>query len=242
MFAGRDQVNPVGGTECAKDVYAQAGITDPRKEIDVVEMYVPFSWFEPMWLENLLFAGPGEGWRMVEDGVTQLDGDLPLAPYWRAQCLQLFVAGEPSCLHADQLVRASSENDLAAAVGDTVRDGTEVLLLSDPLDPNSKPGDPDAAFTEENNGSEEEINTLSKQGYLIRTRADSDTEQARTNDGSRRDLSLRSGAQLVSTDYPKSEPAKWDGHYFVAMPADAIVRCNPVNAPADCKIDPKEKP
>jgi len=107
---------------------------------------------------------------------------------------------------------------------------------------NSKPGDPDAAFTEENNGSEEEINTLSKQGYLIRTRADSDTEQARTNDGSRRDLSLRSGAQLVSTDYPKSEPAKWDGHYFVAMPADAIVRCNPVNAPADCKIDPKEKP
>src|SRR3546814_19207798 len=40
-------------------------------------MYVPFSWFEPMWLENLGFAGPGEGWKMVEDGVTQIDGDLP---------------------------------------------------------------------------------------------------------------------------------------------------------------------
>ena len=58
--------------------------------------------------------------RMV---AAQLDGALPLAPYWRARCLQLFVAGEPTCLHADQLVRASSENDLAAAVGDTVRDG-----------------------------------------------------------------------------------------------------------------------
>ena len=78
MFAGRDQVNPVGGTECAKDVYAQAGITDPRKEIDVVEMYVPFSWFEPMWLENLLFAPEGDGWKYVEDGVTQMDGDLPV--------------------------------------------------------------------------------------------------------------------------------------------------------------------
>lgn len=78
MFAGRDQVNPVGGTECARDVYAQAGITNPRQEIDVVEMYVPFSWFEPMWLENLLFAEEGQGWKMVEEGATQMDGDLPV--------------------------------------------------------------------------------------------------------------------------------------------------------------------
>jgi acetyl-CoA C-acetyltransferase len=78
MFAGRDQVNPLGGQECAKDVFAQAGITNPRAEIDVVEMYVPFSWFEPMWLENLGFCEIGEGWRLVEDGVTQMDGDLPV--------------------------------------------------------------------------------------------------------------------------------------------------------------------
>jgi acetyl-CoA C-acetyltransferase len=31
-----------------------------------------------MWLENLGFAGPGDGWRMVEDGATQMDGDLPV--------------------------------------------------------------------------------------------------------------------------------------------------------------------
>ncbi|MBI2705984.1 MAG: thiolase domain-containing protein [Actinobacteria bacterium] len=78
MFAGRDQVNPRGGQECAWDVYKQAGIAHPRDEIDCVEMYVPFSWFEPMWLENLHFAGVGEGWKMVESGATQLDGDLPV--------------------------------------------------------------------------------------------------------------------------------------------------------------------
>ena len=78
MFAGRDQVNPRGGNDCAADVYKQAGITDPRREIDMVEMYVPFSWFEPMWLENLLFCEEGEGWKLVEGGVTQLDGDLPV--------------------------------------------------------------------------------------------------------------------------------------------------------------------
>ena len=78
MFAGRDQVNPQGGRDCAADVYRQAGITNPREEIDVVEMYVPFSWFEPMWLENLGFAAEGEGWQLVEKGVTEMTGDLPV--------------------------------------------------------------------------------------------------------------------------------------------------------------------
>jgi acetyl-CoA C-acetyltransferase len=78
LSADRDTVLPRAGSDCAADVFAQAGITDPRGQIDCVEMYVPFSWFEPMWLENLGFAGPGEGWKLVEDGVTQLDGDLPV--------------------------------------------------------------------------------------------------------------------------------------------------------------------
>jgi acetyl-CoA C-acetyltransferase len=78
MFAGRDQVSPRGGQDCAADVYRQAGIRNPRREIDVVEMYVPFSWFEPMWLENLGFAEVGEGWKLTEAGVTAMDGDLPV--------------------------------------------------------------------------------------------------------------------------------------------------------------------
>jgi acetyl-CoA C-acetyltransferase len=76
--SGRDQVNPDAGKECAADVYAQAGITDPRRQVDVVEMYVPFSWYEPMWLENLGFAPEGEGWRMTEEGATTMTGDLPV--------------------------------------------------------------------------------------------------------------------------------------------------------------------
>ena len=78
MFAGRDQVSPQGGRDCAADVYRQAGISNPRKDIDVVEMYVPFSWFEPMWLENLGFADVGGGWKMTEEGSTAMDGDLPV--------------------------------------------------------------------------------------------------------------------------------------------------------------------
>jgi acetyl-CoA C-acetyltransferase len=80
MFAGRDQVSPRAGRECAAEVYRQAGITDPRREIDVAEIYVPFSWYEPMWMENLGFAHEGEGWKMVVEGATAFDGDLPVNP------------------------------------------------------------------------------------------------------------------------------------------------------------------
>ena len=77
MFAGRDAINPEAGKLCAKELYAKAGITDPRKEIDCAEVYVPFAWFEAMWMENLGFAPEGEGWKAVHDGSTELTGDIP---------------------------------------------------------------------------------------------------------------------------------------------------------------------
>ncbi len=78
MFAGRDQVNPQAGRDCAAELYRKAGISDPRKEIDCAEIYVPFSWFEPMWMENLGFSPEGSGWKMTYEGATALDGDLPV--------------------------------------------------------------------------------------------------------------------------------------------------------------------
>ena len=39
MFAGRDAVNPQAGKDCAADVFGQAGITNPREQIDVCEIY-----------------------------------------------------------------------------------------------------------------------------------------------------------------------------------------------------------
>ena len=78
MAAGRDQVNPQAGRDCVADVYSQAGITNPIEEIDAVECYVPFSWYEPMWMENLGFAEVGEGWKLTESGATGPDGKLPV--------------------------------------------------------------------------------------------------------------------------------------------------------------------
>lgn len=80
VFPGRNPVRPRAGVECAHDVYRQAGISVPRQEIDVAELYVPFSWYEPMWLEGHDIAGPGEGWKMVESGETELTGSFPVNP------------------------------------------------------------------------------------------------------------------------------------------------------------------
>lgn len=73
MYPWREEVNPLASIECAKDVYKQAGISNPLKEIDMAEVYVPFSWYEPMWLESLGFADVGEGWRLSLDGTTSRD-------------------------------------------------------------------------------------------------------------------------------------------------------------------------
>jgi hypothetical protein len=98
---------------------------------------------------------------------------------------------------------------------------------------NAIPDAPDAAFIEQNDGSKAEIDVLVKQGYLVRTRTDEGTEQARTNDTTRRDIALSGGAQMLSTDYPLSEPSPWT-KFSVGLPGGLIARCNPVNKPAGC--------
>jgi acetyl-CoA C-acetyltransferase len=83
---GRDQVSPSAGRICAKAVYDKAGITDPWKQIDTMEIYVPFAWFEPMWLENLGFCGVGEGWKVVDRGEQKFGAHLPVNPSGGVLC------------------------------------------------------------------------------------------------------------------------------------------------------------
>ncbi|MFI7589783.1 thiolase domain-containing protein [Spongisporangium articulatum] len=80
QFAGRDHVSPAAGREAAAALWRAAGIDDPLHQVDVAEIYVPFSWFEPMWLENLGFAEPGQGWKLTESGATALGGLMPVNP------------------------------------------------------------------------------------------------------------------------------------------------------------------
>jgi acetyl-CoA C-acetyltransferase len=82
----RDLVDPEVGRACARRVYAQAGIVDPAHELDVVELYEPFSWIELMWYENLGLCGQGEAFRLLERGETSLGGRLPVNPSGGVLC------------------------------------------------------------------------------------------------------------------------------------------------------------
>jgi acetyl-CoA C-acetyltransferase len=83
---GRDQVSPMAGRVCAKAVYDKAGIRDPWREIQTAEIYVPFAWFEPMWLENLGFCAEGEGWKVVDRGEQRFGAHLPINPSGGVLC------------------------------------------------------------------------------------------------------------------------------------------------------------
>jgi acetyl-CoA C-acetyltransferase len=75
-----DDADPRCGRDCATAVYQQAGITEPARELDVAELFIPFSWVAPCVLENLWLAGTNEGWRMIDDGATATSGTLPVNP------------------------------------------------------------------------------------------------------------------------------------------------------------------
>ncbi|CAB4724978.1 MAG: thiolase domain-containing protein [Actinobacteria bacterium] len=77
-FPGRDPVRPAAVVDCSAHVYAQAGITNPRRQLSMAELYVPFSWHEAIWLEGHGIAELGEGWRMIDNGDTEIGGSFPI--------------------------------------------------------------------------------------------------------------------------------------------------------------------
>ena len=71
------------------------------------------------------------------------------------------------------------------------------------------------------------------EGFLVYTRADANTEEARRNDMSRQRFAFRSGAQIISTDYPFPDYRFSD--YKTQFEGGKFVRCNPVTARKKCK-------
>ena len=61
-----------------RQAYEQAGIKDPRQEIDCAEVHDCFTITEIVNYEDLHFCERGQGWKLITDGVTNLDGELPV--------------------------------------------------------------------------------------------------------------------------------------------------------------------
>ncbi|MBN1883173.1 MAG: thiolase family protein [Deltaproteobacteria bacterium] len=64
----------------SKEAYKKAGIKEPLKEIDVMELYLPYSCAGLSWIEAIGLCERGGAPRLVRDGVTNMDGELPINP------------------------------------------------------------------------------------------------------------------------------------------------------------------
>jgi acetyl-CoA C-acetyltransferase len=76
----RDLAYPDYVEKAARMAYEMAGIKEPDKEIHVAEPYDPFSYKELHHMEGLLLCKRGEAPKLLADGVTQRDGNLPVCP------------------------------------------------------------------------------------------------------------------------------------------------------------------
>lgn len=89
----------------------------------------------------------------------------------------------------------------------------------------SLPGTPESAFIILNDpiNDGELIKKYVDMGYLVRTRADADTKEARAEDYTRFKAALKSGAQFISTDYyiPVN---KFNTNYYIQMPDGKMIR------------------
>lgn len=108
---------------------------------------------------------------------------------------------------------ASSEDSPAAAI----------FILNDPIE--------QAAH----------IRRLARAGFIIRTRADAGTLEARTDDDRRAKAAFASGAHLISTDYYIPNPA-FNTTYQVRLPDNLVALCHPLTAPSNCKAADFEQP
>tara|TARA_B100001093_G_scaffold167193_1_gene159764 strand:+ start:498 stop:1454 length:957 start_codon:yes stop_codon:yes gene_type:complete len=149
----------------------------------------------------------------------------------------------------EKLIRPSDIVDLQWPLLDEAR-GKFILILDEggakrdmyyegwqqrPMFTNAPEGHPAAAIMILNDpvSQFDEIQRLVKAGYMVRTRADADTREARGNDTRRRAAAFASGAQAVSTDYylPATD---FGNEYQVSLPKSII--CNPINAPENCQV------
>ncbi|KFF03459.1 phosphatidylinositol-specific phospholipase C1-like protein [Flavobacterium reichenbachii] len=92
---------------------------------------------------------------------------------------------------------------------------------------NAEPGKPEAAALFRNNSEDPEIAALVQKGYIIRTRADSDTKEARANDYSHFEAAKKSGAQIITTDYYLPSTI-FNSPYQIKFDDNTYVRPNPV--------------
>ena len=125
----------------AQKAYRMAGIRNPLQELDVAELYVPFSYMELMLYEDFGFCERGRAYELVEAGVTDMEGEMPVVPSGGVLCTNpigatgLIRVGEAALQimgRAEGRQVAGAKTSLAHALGGTAQFNA-VMILSQTL-------------------------------------------------------------------------------------------------------------
>jgi acetyl-CoA C-acetyltransferase len=149
VFMG-DRMGPAAETDfadhaelaiAARECYAQAGIRDPAREIDVIEIYDPFSSFQFPQLESLGFCPRGHAQRLSDEGAFDMTGALPVNPSGGTLCTNpigvtgLVRAGEAARQvmgRAGAMQLPDVHNALATSIGGSTQFFTVTVLSDEP--------------------------------------------------------------------------------------------------------------
>lgn len=64
----------------AVPAYKYAGVTNPLKDFDVCELYLPCSTTGVKWMDSFYFCPRGKAPKLLESGATHMDGIMPINP------------------------------------------------------------------------------------------------------------------------------------------------------------------
>ena len=130
----------------ARECYAQAGIRDPMQDIDVVEIYDPFSSFQFPQLESLGFCARGSAQHLSDEGAFDVDGALAVNPSGGTLCTNpigvtgLVRAGEAARQvmgRAAAMQLPDVHNALATSIGGSAQFFTVTILSDEPRNANN---------------------------------------------------------------------------------------------------------
>ena len=125
----------------ARECYRQAGITDPMRQLQTVELYDPFSSFQFPQLESLGFCPSGTAQHLSDEGAFDMDGALPVNPSGGTLCANAIgVTGLMRAAEAARQVMGRSaamqvkdvHNVVATAIGGSTQFFTVTLMSDEP--------------------------------------------------------------------------------------------------------------
>lgn len=144
---GSDFIGDIGKVDTSmtvtgRKIFQRNHITKPMEEIQVMEMYDPGAFCQPAWLEEFGLCELGQGWRIIEKGVTAREGAFPVSPSGGVLCTNAI--GDSGTVRvaeaALQLREDAGEHQVTRRVKKALASGyggmyyTDLLLLSNAFD------------------------------------------------------------------------------------------------------------